>query len=374
LAASLNIPALVACGAALLTIPEGTALLLDADRGRLTVDPSAAEQEQSRRQIQERHGARAAAQAKAHAPCHTRDGLRIEIGANLGSIDDAITAVKAGAEACGLLRTEFLFLNRQSPPDENEQAEVYHAIAEALEGRPLTVRTLDIGGDKRAAYLPFAAEENPALGLRGVRVSLWRPDILASQLRAILRGIPAAQCRIMVPMISSVAELRQVRRVLERARDELGVNDKIALGVMVETPAAAMTADILAAEADFLSIGTNDLTQYCLAMDRGNARLAPQFDALHPAVLRMIAATTRGADEHGRGTGVCGGLASDPAAAPILIGLGVRSLSGTASQIADLKAVIGTVTLEQCQNIARKALAATSADDVRELTLGMGES
>jgi phosphocarrier protein FPr/phosphocarrier protein len=281
--------------------------------------------------------------------------------------------VKAGAEACGLLRTEFLFLNRQSPPGENEQAEVYHAIAKALEGRPLIVRTLDIGGDKPAAYLPIPAEENPALGLRGVRVSLWRPDLLASQLRAILRGIPAAQCRIMVPMIASVAELRQVRRVLDRAREELGVNEKIALGVMVETPAAAMTADILAAEADFLSIGTNDLTQYCLAMDRGNASLAPQFDALHPAVLRMIAATTRGADEHGRSTGVCGGLASDPAAAPILIGLGVRSLSGTAGQIADLKAAIGTVTLEQCQNIARKALAATSADEVRELTLGMGE-
>jgi phosphocarrier protein FPr/phosphocarrier protein len=177
----------------------------------------------------------------------------------------------------------------------------------------------------------------------------------------------------MLPMIASLSELRQARAILDTARSELGIADKIALGVMVETPAAAMTADILAAEADFLSIGTNDLTQYCLAMDRGSAALAPQFDALHPAVLRLIAATTQGADRHDRRTGVCGGLASDPAAAAILIGLGVRGLSSTASQIADLKTVIGNATLEQCQRLARKALAATSATEVRELTLSMGE-
>ena len=370
LAASMNIPALVACGPAVLAIPDGTVLLLDADRGRLTRDPSLDLQEQADRQIADRRAARAVAQAKAHALCHTRDGVRIEIGANLGSIDDAAQAVAAGAEACGLLRTEFLFLNRQSPPSEAEQAEVYRAIAELLDGRPLTVRTLDIGGDKPAAYLPFPAEENPALGLRGVRASLWRPDLLAVQFRAILRGIPAAQCRIMLPMIASLSELRQARAILDRARNDLGIADKIALGVMVETPAAAMTADILAAEADFLSIGTNDLTQYCLAMDRGNAALAPQFDALHPAVLRLIAATTQGADRHDRRTSVCGGLASDPAGAAILIGLGVRGLSSTAGQIAELKTVIGNATLDQCQRLARKALAATSAAEVRELSMG----
>jgi phosphocarrier protein FPr/phosphocarrier protein len=374
LAASMNIPALVACGPALLAIPDGTFLLLDADHGRLTVDPSVESQEQSRRQIAERHTARVLAQAKAHELCHTKDGVRIEIGANLGSIHDAAEAVAAGAESCGLLRTEFLFLDRQSPPSEAEQAEVYRAIGETLAGRPLIVRTLDIGGDKPAAYLPFPAEENPALGLRGVRVSLWRPELLTVQLRAILRGIPAAHCRIMLPMIASLSELRQVRAILDRVRGDLGIADKIALGVMVETPAAAMTADILAAEADFLSIGTNDLTQYCLAMDRGNAALASQFDALHPAVLRLIAATTQGADLHDRRTGVCGGLASDPAAAPILIGLGVRGLSATASQIADLKAVVGRMTLEQCRRLAQKALAATSAAEVRELTLSMGDS
>ncbi len=370
LAASMNIPALVACGPALLTIADGTALLLDADRGQLVIDPSAAMRDQMRRQIMDRQTARVAARAKAHSLCHTKDGTRIEVGANLGSIDDAVVAVAAGAEGCGLLRTEFLFLDRQSPPDEAEQTQVYRAIAEILEDRPLIVRTLDIGGDKPAAYLPFPAEENPALGLRGVRVSLWRPDLLATQLRAILRGISPAQCRIMVPMITSVAELREVRRILDDVRKEMGIADPVPLGVMIETPAAAMTSDILAEEADFLSIGTNDLTQYALAMDRGNARLASQFDALHPAVLRLIAATTKGADQHQRRTGVCGGLASDPAAAPILIGLGVRGLSATASQIADIKAAISAVTLEQCQSLARKALAATSAADVRALSMG----
>ena len=302
--------------------------------------------------------------------CHTKDGVRIEIDANLGSQSDAVAAAAAGAEGCGLLRTEFLFLDRQSPPGEDEQAEVYRAIAQALDGRPLTVRTLDIGGDKPAPYLPFPAEENPALGLRGVRVSLWRPDLLRTQLRAILKGVPAAQCRIMVPMIASIDELRAVRRVLDEVRAEFGVTDAIALGVMVETPAAAITADILATEADFMSIGTNDLTQYGLAMDRGHAGLAAQFDALHPAVLRLIAATTEGAARHGRPVGVCGGLASDPLAAPILIGLGVTSLSATSGQIAALKAAIADVALADCRALAQRALAAASASDVRALALG----
>jgi len=373
LAASMNIPALVACGPALLSIQDGARLLLDADGGTLTIDPPGEIREKVIRQLSDKREARRAAQADAHRLCHTSDGVRIEIHANLGSLDDAVTAVAAGAEGCGLLRTEFLFLDRQTPPSEVEQAEAYRAIAQALDGRPLVVRTLDIGGDKPAAYLPFPAEENPALGLRGVRVSLWRPDLLATQLRAILRGVPAAQCRIMVPMIISVDELRQVRRILDEARSALGITDPVPLGVMIETPAAAITADILAAEADFLSIGTNDLTQYCLAMDRGNARLAAQFDALHPGVLRLIAATTKGGEGHQRRTGVCGGLGSDVMAAPILIGLGVRSLSGTAGQIAELKAVIGKLTLEQCRRLAARALAASSAGEVRELARNPGE-
>jgi phosphoenolpyruvate-protein phosphotransferase len=374
LAGTRNIPMLVACGPKLLSIPDGTTLLLDADRGRVTIDPSPAVVENASREIATRRQAHDTAQAMAHLPCHTKDGARVEINANLGSHHDAVVAVAAGAEGCGLLRTEFLFLDREAPPGEAEQVAAYRAIAHTLEGRPLTIRTLDIGGDKPAPYLPFPAEDNPALGLRGVRVSLWRPDLLAVQLRAILQAMPVAQCRIMVPMIASLAELRQVRQALNRARAELGITDFVSLGVMVETPAAAITADLLAAEADFLSIGTNDLTQYCLAMDRGNARLAADFDALHPAVLRLIAATLDGAACHGRPVSVCGGLASDVAAAPILIGLGVRGLSAAAAQIPALKARIHDVTLEQCRRLAEKALAASSAAEVRALALSMGET
>jgi len=374
LAATMNIPMLVACGPKLRDIADGAVLLLDADRGRMTISPGPSLAENAAREIAARQAAHHDAQALAHRPCQTSDGLRIEISANLGSRNDAVMAMSQGAEGCGLLRTEFLFLDRDTPPDEAEQAEVYRAIAARLEGRPLTVRTLDIGGDKPARYLPFPAEDNPALGLRGVRVSLWRPDLLDVQLRAILQGVPPAQCRIMVPMIASIAELRAVRHALDRARAKLGIADPVALGVMVETPAAAMTADLLAAEADFLSIGTNDLTQYCLAMDRGNASMAADFDALHPAVLRLIKATTEGAARHGRPVSVCGGLASDMVAAPILIGLGVRGLSASAAQIPTLKARIRNVTRDQCEALAAKALAAASAKDVRALVLSMGET
>jgi multiphosphoryl transfer protein len=374
LAATMNIPMLVACGPELFSIPDGATLLLDADRGGVTIDPSLAVVESTSREIATRRQEHNTAQALAHRACQTKDGVRIEINANLGSHNDAVVAMAAGAEGCGLLRTEFLFLDREAPPGETEQADAYRAIAKTLEARPLTIRTLDIGGDKPAPYLPFPAEENPALGLRGVRVSLWRPDLLAVQLRAILLAMPAAQCRIMVPMIASLAELRQVRQALNRARAELGITDAVSLGAMVETPAAAITADLLAAEADFLSIGTNDLTQYCLAMDRGNASLASDFDAFHPAVLRLIAATIDGAARHGRPVSVCGGLASDGAAAPILIGLGVRGLSAAAAQIPALKARIHNVTLDQCRLLAEKALAASSAAEVRALALSMGDT
>ncbi len=368
IAASMGIPALVACGEGIRDIAAGTQLLIDADAGRLVIAPAADVIRVAEDRIAVKASRRAAAQALAHRPCLTRDGVRIEIAANLGSLADAEKAVAAGAEACGLLRTEFLFLERQSPPDETEQAAVYGAIAKVLDGRPMVIRTLDIGGDKPADYLPIPAEENPALGLRGVRVSLWRPDLLDIQLRAIVTSVPPAQCRIMLPMIASLSEFRLVRDRLDAILESLGIADRIELGVMIETPAAAVTADILAAEADFLSVGTNDLSQYSLAMDRGNPAVAAGIDALHPGVLRLIAQAAAGAALHGRWTGVCGGLASDLGAVPILIGLGVRELSVTSGQIADIKALVSSVTLDHCQSLARLALAAASPGEIRALT------
>ncbi|HEX7761231.1 MAG TPA: putative PEP-binding protein, partial [Caulobacteraceae bacterium] len=314
------------------------------------------------------------AQAAAHEDCRTADGVRIEVFANLASVAEAQGAAADGAEGCGLLRTEFLFLDRQTAPTEDEQAAQYQAIAQALAGRPVIIRTLDAGGDKPLAYLPLPGEENPALGLRGVRVGLWRPDLLKTQLRAILRTTPEGQCRIMLPMVSSLSELRAVRVVADEAAAELGLKTRPVIGIMVETPAAAVTADLLAAEADFLSIGTNDLSQYALAMDRTNAELAAQVDALHPAVLRLIGLAAEGGAKYGRMVAICGALASDLAAVPILLGLGVTELSGAASAVPEIKALVRTLTLDACRDLAARALVQTSAAEVRALRLTVESS
>lgn len=372
LAAAMGIPALVAVGGALLNVKDGATLILDADSGTLRVAPDAPALEAAQTALAQRQQRKAAAQAAAHDPCVTKDGVRIEVFANTGSINDALAAVANGAEGSGLLRTEFLFLDRETPPDEDEQARQYQAIASALDGKPLIIRTLDVGGDKAAPYLPIPTEENPALGLRGVRVSLWRPHLLKTQLRAILRVKPLGQCKIMVPMVASLDELRAVRALLDEAKREMGVVERIELGVMIETPAAAVTADLIAAEADFLSIGTNDLTQYVLAMDRGNPELAARIDALHPAVLRMIDQTCRGAAKNHRWVGVCGGLASDLDATAILLGLGVTELSTTASIAPEVKAKVRSLSLDACRDLANQALAQTSPETVRALSKSFG--
>jgi phosphoenolpyruvate-protein phosphotransferase len=367
LAAAMGIPALVAAGPGVLDVTDGASLILDAENGSLRVGPDAGQLAAAQTAIAARHERKAAAKAAAHQESRTADGTRIEVFGNTGSLNDALAAAANGAEGSGLLRTEFLFLERETPPDEDEQARQYQAIASALDGRPLIIRTLDVGGDKAAPYLPIPTEENPALGLRGVRVSLWRPHLLKTQLRAILRVKPLGQCKIMAPMIASLDELRAVRAMLEETKREMGITERVELGVMIETPAAAMTADLLAAEADFLSIGTNDLTQYVLAMDRGNPELAARIDALHPAVLRMIDHTCKGAAKHHRWVGVCGGLASDLVAVPVLVGLGVTELSATAATVPEVKALVRTLNVEACQALARQALDLTSPEAVRDL-------
>jgi len=367
LCAGMGVPALVAMGPALGDIEDGTALLLDADAGQLRPAPTAAEAEAFAERMTEREERRATARSTASQECRTADGVRIEFCANVGSVDDAIAGAAEGAEGSGLVRTEFLFLDREHAPSEDEQLAAYQAIADALPGKPVLIRLLDIGGDKPAAYLPLAAEENPALGARGIRLGLAHPAMLESQLRAILRVRPSGQCRILIPMIASVEELRAVRTMTDRLRHELGIAEPAPIGVMVETPAAAMTVDLLARDADFFSIGTNDLTQYVLAMDRGNPAVAGSVDALHPAVLRMIAETCRLAAPSGRWVGVCGGLASDPAALPILVGLGVTELSSVPGFVAEGKAIIRGVTLGDARALAAEALQCTSASGVRAL-------
>ena len=354
IAASMAVPTLVAMGPGLNDIADGTPLLLDSTAGKLIVDPDpelAAEIESTE------------PAAAVSGDCTTVDGERVVLLANLGSVDEAGPALAAGAEGCGLLRTEFLFLDRPTAPDEDEQSRTYHAIAEALGKRPLTIRTLDIGGDKPVDYLPLPREENPALGVRGIRTGLLKTELLDQQLRAILAVQGPTRPRIMLPMITSIAELRAVRSRL----DTLEPGTRVELGLMIETPAAALLTEQLAAEADFFSIGTNDLAQYALAMDRANPLLAAQVDALHPAVLRLIALTVEGAEKNGKPVAVCGGLASDPLGARILVGLGIRELSVVPAAIGAIKASLRSVTLEQCQALAGQALEADSAATVRHL-------
>jgi phosphocarrier protein FPr/phosphocarrier protein len=365
LAGSMGIPALVAVGPGALRVPDGAPVIVNADEGMVRVFPPAALAKQMRGAMASRRARVTEARRHAREEGRTADGVRIEVVANLGNVADVKAALENGAEGCGLLRSEFMFLNRDSAPTEDEQAAQYQAIATGLAGRKLIIRTLDAGADKALPYLNMPREENPQLGVRGIRLGLARPELLRAQLRAILRVEPAGQCSIMLPMVASLAELRQARAMLEEEKAALHRAGAVALGIMIEVPSAALLSEALAEAADFFSIGTNDLTQYVLAMDRLNPALARQVDALHPAVLRMIAATVEGARKHGRWVGVCGALASLPLAAPVLIGLGVTELSATAAAVPQVKAVVRTLTMDACVAAAREALQQTSAQAVR---------
>jgi phosphocarrier protein FPr len=367
LARSLDIPAVAGVEARALDIPNGTPIILDGSKGTLRINPSEEEIARIREMQKNQAERRAFFLAHAHEPAVTKDGVRMEVVANIGGLDDAEQAVEVGAEGVGLLRSEFLFLGRTSAPSENEQTETYAAIAKALgPDRPLIIRTLDVGGDKPLPYLPIPDEENPFLGERGVRVGLNRPEILRTQLRAILRAAEFGKLLVMFPMIATLDEWRAAKAMYEEERERLGVDD-IPVGIMVEIPAAAVMAEQFAREADFFSIGTNDLTQYTLAMDRGHPKLAPQVDALNPAVLQLIAHTVAGAHKHGKFVGVCGGVASDTQAAPILLGLGVDELSISVPTIPTIKALIRELDMNECRELAQKALAADTATDVRAL-------
>ena len=367
LARGLGIPAVAGIDPRALDLRPGTRVVLDGDAGTLHPNPTPAEEaEVAQRQasIRER---RAAELAVAGEAAVTGDGHRVEVVANIGDSDEARRARDVGAEGVGLLRTEFLFMDRRTAPDEEEQTRVYESIARALgPDRILVVRTLDVGGDKPLPYLSMGAEANPFLGERGIRLTLNRPEVFRAQVRAILRASHAGKVAMMFPMISTLAEWRAARDFVERERKNLGVAP-IQIGIMVETASAALLADRFAEEADFFSLGTNDLTQYTLAMDRTNPRLAPQVDALHPAVLRLIERTVEGARKHKRWVGVCGALAGDPEAVPVLIGLGVDELSVDVPLVPSVKARIRTLSLKDCRTTAQQALDAADAAEVRAM-------
>jgi len=367
LARSLEIPALAGVDPAVLDVPGGTVVILDANDGTLRLHASSEAVAVIRRAQERSELRRRENTARALEPAITLDGRRIKVLANIGGLEDATRIAGLGGEGVGLLRSEFLFMGRRDAPTEEEQFETYKAIAEAVgPGRPLIIRTLDVGGDKPLDYLPIPKEDNPFLGERGVRVGLDRPEILRTQLRAILRATAFGKVSVMFPMIATLNELRDVKAMLCEEAASLGV-PPVAAGIMVEVPATAIMAAQFAREANFFSIGTNDLTQYTLAMDRGHPKLARQVDGLTPSVLTLIAHTVRGAQPLGRRIGVCGAIASDPGAVPILLGIGVDELSVSLPAIPAVKAQIRSLRFDECQRLAERALAAESAQEVRAL-------
>lgn len=369
IARALRLPAVVGAGEQVLALQEGTTVVLDGGKGTLVVDPDAATLAKAEKAQQQWQAQQEAAQKRAKEEARTRDGHRVEVAANIGGLEDAREAAASGAEGVGLLRTEFLFLGRKEAPTADEQRGVYQGIVQALQGQPVIIRTLDIGGDKPLPYIKVPAEDNPFLGERGIRLCLSRPDLLRTQIRAILKAAGAGPVRIMFPMVADVNEWRRARAIVEEERAALDA-PAVEMGIMIEIPSAALMADAFAPEVDFFSVGTNDLTQYTLAMDRMHPTLAAQSDGLHPAVLRLIKMTVEAALAHGKWVGVCGELGADPQAVPILVGLGVDELSVSVPAIAAVKAQVRELELAACKALAEKALACEDSEGVRRLEIG----
>ncbi len=373
LARGLGVPAVVSAPLALDEIADGTMTILDGGTGDVIVGPTLAELDRARDRQARWRATRTAQMASADEPAVTRDGHRVEVVANIGNAADAVAALKQGAEGVGLFRTEFLFLERDAMPSEQEQASAYHAVFAAMGTRPVVVRTLDVGGDKGVGYLGGRPEPNPFLGWRGIRMIRERPDVLRSQLRALLIAVGATgtDLRIMLPMVSSLEEIRRVREILEEARSGLEREgqtppDKIQFGIMVEVPSAAVLADVLAPHVDFFSIGTNDLTQYTLAVDRTNERVAVLASPYHPAVLRLIQSTIRAAHQCGKWVGLCGELAGDVLAVPLLLGMGLDEFSMAAGSIPAVKHAIRQWTLADADQVASQAAQLPTAIEVIE--------
>ncbi|MDT4973591.1 MAG: multiphosphoryl transfer protein [Pseudonocardiales bacterium] len=366
LARSRGIPAVVAAGTGVLGFAEGTIIVIDGATGELVIDPPAATLTLFRERATQLAAQETRHRAAACEPASTADGTHVEVAANLGSSADARAAAANGADSAGLVRTEFLFLNRDQGPDPKEQVAEYLAIAEAMPGRRITLRTLDVGGDKPLPYLPMPVEVNPFLGHRGIRLSLERRDLLREQLAAICDVARQVPISVMFPMVSTVAEVRAARAVLEEAAGPAGLPDGLRVGMMVEVPAAALKIETFLPYLDFISIGTNDLTQYTLAAERGNAAVAALSDPLDPGVLSLIRHVCRAAA--GRvPVAVCGEAAADETAIPVLLGLGVRELSVSPHYVPSVKARVRDLDVDRCATLAEVALGLDDAAAVRRL-------
>ncbi|MEI2731761.1 MAG: phosphoenolpyruvate--protein phosphotransferase [Dermatophilaceae bacterium] len=371
IARSLDIPAVAGIEGRALSVAEGSQVVLDGTKGTLTLNLTDTELDAIRAR-QRRHAERRAAdEAHKAEPAVTTDGHRVTVAANIASVEDAAPALAHGAEGIGLLRSELVFLSRTTAPDEAEQAGVYADCAKALgPSLPLVIRTLDVGGDKPLPYLPMPAEENPFLGMRGIRVGLENQELLRTQCRAILAAVGAgATIHAMFPMIATLEDWRAAKRIFDEERASVGGDPSVSVGIMMEVPSVGIMARQFAAEpgCDFFSVGTNDLTSYTLAMDRGHPKLAAQVDPCNPAVLTLIHQAAQALHEHGKWLGVCGGIASEVQAVPILVGLGVDELSCSIPAIPSVKAAVRARSLAECRDLAERALNCATPAEVRAL-------
>lgn len=378
LSRSLGVPAIVSAPLPIDNINDGLLLIMNGGTGDVTLGPTLAELNTAKTEQAEWQEKRTLLLSKAEAPAITRDGHRVEVVANIGSSLDAKLALENGAEGVGLFRTEFLYLDRDSLPSEAEQTDIYRETFEIMGNRPVVVRTLDIGGDKAVSYLSLMEEPNPFLGWRAIRMIRERPDILENQLRALLiaGGQTNIDLRIMFPMVSSLSEIERTREIFDQVLAQLSVEgkpvpEKLQFGIMVEVPSAAILADVFAQKVDFFSIGTNDLTQYSLAVDRTNERVAALASPYHPAVLRLIKMTIDAAHQQGKWVGLCGELGGDALAAPLLLGLGLDEFSMSAGSIPVVKQTIREWTLEICKSKAQEALKMQSAIEVIDYLKGL---
>ncbi len=377
LARTLGLPAIVGMGSGLLDkVSSGAFIVMDGRTGEMIVEPDQETIARYKQIKMERESRLLILKAAAEKDAVTANGRRVEIAANIGEAASARDAMEHGAEGIGLLRTEFLYLEDTQPPSEEKQYRIYREIFEVMKGRPVIVRTLDIGGDKPPSYMPFPAEMNPFLGWRAIRISLDEPGLFKTQLRAILRAAAGHHARIMFPMISDLDELRRARAIFESVKRDLELASvefaaDVPVGIMVETPAAAVLVDVLAEASDFFSLGTNDLTQYTMAVDRGNAKVSGLFQPLHPAVLRLIRQTIDAGHAKGKWVGMCGELAGMTKAIPILLGFGLDEFSMNPRAIPEAKNLIGKLTDEKAREITGQAMSLRTAAEIENYTTGI---
>jgi len=370
LARGLGLPAVAGTGNEVLQVSSGTKLIVDGSNGLVIIDPDAATEQEYQKRKETTQNLQAEALKFAHEHAKTIDGAEFEIVANIGNVEDAKFAVENGAEGVGLLRTEFLYLERNSLPTEEEQYQAYKAIMDVFGKNPVVLRTLDVGGDKEIPYLHLDKEMNPFLGERALRLCLNRPDIFKPQLRAALRAGVGHNLKIMFPMVATLSCVRDARAVVDECKAELRKEgtpfaDDAEIGIMVEIPSAAVIADQLAKEVDFFSIGTNDLSQYTMAADRTNPKVAKLSNAFQPAVLRLIEMVIKAAHEEGKWVGMCGELAGEPLAAPILVGLGLDEFSMSPPFIPLVKQIIRNLKAEEMVYVAEAVMQLETPEDIQ---------